>query len=493
MKSIDVLKKLNNEKLFKEWKINLIRDFDLMIVHIENDFKIYESSFQLKQLKEFRLLSKYNSIEEIIKFLLNYIDKNKIKIIEKENLLNLKFLSDELNISNFELRINKKNILCEEIIEKLIKEIKNVRKENKELKLRIINLEKNENNIPKNYDSNKKIEQNIKIYPEISNEIPFSENLYNKKENNKNITLNNIELKEKNSIKKAHKDYIYSLSIFPSGNIISVSKDKSIKIYDNKFNIIQNISNAHEESITYVSIKDENNFVTCSSDQNIKIWNKMKNNLKSEYFFDLNQTINNAHDDSINKIIYCSNGNIISCSEDNKIKIWEENNNNNYQCIKILTHNDCVTSILLLEDKNILISSGNDGTKFWNLNKFKKTDHFDKVICFGVNALKRLDNDRIIIGGDDKKIINIISINERKIIKNIGNDFICWGICVIEDKGIFLIGGQSKVIKIYNSNNYECIKIFKDVHNNFIFGIKELTNENIISYGDKMINIWSFS
>ena len=83
MKSIDVLKKLNNEKLFKEWKINLIRDFDLMIVHIENDFKIYESSFQLKQLKEFILLSKNNSIEEIIKFLLNYIDKNKISMNKK--------------------------------------------------------------------------------------------------------------------------------------------------------------------------------------------------------------------------------------------------------------------------------------------------------------------------------------------------------------------------------------------------------------------------
>ena len=451
----------NFERIFKEWKIKLIRDFDLMIVHIENDFKIYESSFQLKQLKEFILLSKYNSIEEIIQFLLNYIDKNKIEIIEKENLLNLKFLSDELNISNFELRINKKNILCEEIIEKLIKEIKNLRKENEELELRIINLENNENEKEnKNEESEEIIDYNIEKIKSIN----------------------------------AHSESIKSVQIFPSGNIISVSKDKSIKIYDNKFNIIQNISNAHEESITYVSIKDENNFVTCSSDQNIKIWNKMKNNLKSEYFFDLKQTIKNAHDDSINKIIYCSNGNIISCSEDNKIKIWEEKNNNNYQCIKILTHNDCVTSILLLEDKNILISSGNDGTKFWNLNKFKKTDHFDKVICFGVNALKRLDNDRIIIGGDDKKIINIISINERKIIKNIGNDFICWGIGVIEDKGIFLIGGQSKVIKIYNSNNYECIQSINDAHSQGnIKGFNKLNNENIISFStDKTIKIWAF-
>ena len=478
----------NFERIFKEWKIKLIRDFDLIIIRIENNFYIYESSFQLKQLKEFILLSKNNSIDEIIKFLLNYIDKNKIEIIEKENLLNLKFLSDELNISNFELRINKKNILCEEIIEKLIKEIKNVRKENKELKLRIINLEKNENNIPKNYDSNKNIEQNIKIYPEISNEIPFSENLYNKKENNKNITLNNIELKEKNSIKKAHKDYIYSLSIFPSGNIISVSKDKSIKIYDNKFNIIQNISNAHEESITYVSIKDENNFVTCSFDKNIKIW---QNNGNNEY--KLNKTINNAHEKWISKVIYCSNGNIISSSADNTVKIWEKNNN--IKPIIKLDHSKVINSILLLEDKNILISSGLDGTKFWNMDNYKVIHYFEKAICQESNALKRIDKYRIIVGGtpSNKKIL-IISINKWEIIKEINNEFLCWGICIIEEKGIFLIGGISKDIKIYRSDNYECIKTKKDAHNDDIIGINKLNDYEIITFGrEKTIKKWELT
>ena len=489
MKSLKDLLNQINEKIFEKWKINLIKEYDSIIFKIENDFNIYESKFNLKYLLSFKLLSSYNSIEEMINNLLNYIDKNKIKIEDKDKTLEFIIISNKRNIPNVELIIKEKNKLSEEIIEKLIKEIKNLKDENKQLENRIIKLEKKENTeVIEKKDIIKEENINEDKINEIENKIQKLEKHLNKNK----IQLTHCNLKQINSI-SPHNDTINDLISFPSGNIISVSFDKSIKIYDNKFNIIQNISNAHDDYIIDVSIKDENNFITCSSDKNIKIWIKMRNNLKNEYFFDLNQTIKNAHDDWINKLKYCSNGNIISCSRDNKIKIWEENNNNNYQCIKILTHNDCVTSILLLEDKNILISSGNDGTKFWNLNKFKKTDHFDKVICFGVNALKRLDNDRIIIGGDDKKIINIISINERKIIKNIGNDFICWGICVIEDKGIFLIGGQSKVIKIYNSNNYECIKIFKDVHNNFIFGIKELTNENIISYGDKMINIWSFS
>ena len=45
---------------------------------------------------------------------------------------------------------------------------------------------------------------------------------------------------------------ITSISTFPSGNIISNSKDKSIIIYDIFFNILQNIQNAHDGWINYV-------------------------------------------------------------------------------------------------------------------------------------------------------------------------------------------------------------------------------------------------
>ena len=67
----------------------------------------------------------------------------------------------------------------------------------------------------------------------------------------------------------------------------------------------------------------------------------------------------------MNKVIYNSKGNVISCSNDGLIKIWELNNKE-YIKIKTLNHTNIDNSILLLEDKNILISSDN-GIKFWNL------------------------------------------------------------------------------------------------------------------------------
>ena len=211
----------------------------------------------------------------------------------------------------------------------------------------------------------------------------------------------------------------------------------------------------------------------------------------------VNKIINNAHDDKIRKVIYCSNGNLISCSNDNKIKIWKENNNNNYENIKILTHSNYVCSILYLEDKNILISCGLDGTKFWNLNKneinynnINCIQYFEAVKCGCQGQLCRLDEDRIIIGG---KTLKIYSILNKEIIKEINITFYCWGIRLIENKGIFLIGGKSNNINIYRNDNYKCIQIIQNAHEKDINGFVELKNGLIVSYSyDNKIKMWNY-
>ena len=206
--------------------------------------------------------------------------------------------------------------------------------------------------------------------------------LYNSKVelilNQQDIQSNNKKIKKEKFILflqniyyiKAHDICINKISIFPSGNLISVSNDKSIKIYDNKFNLLQHIQNAHDDSINYVDIKDENNFVTCSYDKTIKTW------IKKEKEFKINIIIYNSHEYSISKVIYYGNSKLFSCSQDETIKIWEKNNKN-YQSITILTHFKRILSILLLEDKNIIISGGFDGIKFWNLNNFDLIKNFN--------------------------------------------------------------------------------------------------------------------
>ena len=68
----------------------------------------------------------------------------------------------------------------------------------------------------------------------------------------------------------------------------------------------------------------------------------------------------------------------------------------------------------------------------------------------------------------------------------------CCAIYSIEDKGIFLVGGD-KEIKIYRNDNYEYIQIIKNAHNDYINQFISLNNTSIASCSsDESIKIWSF-
>ena len=105
----------------------------------------------------------------------------------------------------------------------------------------------------------------------------------------------------------------------------------------------------------------------------------------------------------------------------------------------------------------------------------------------------RLNHDIIIVNGKETYSLIFISISKKEIIKTIDNPFHCWGISLIEDKGIFLVGGVSKDIRIYRNDNYECIQEIKDAHNDDINGFIELKDGSIASFSsDETIKIWSF-
>ena len=308
--------------------------------------------------------------------------------------------------------------------------------------------------------------------------------ILNNEDNNEiSISLSEQEFKKLKEIQsiKSHDSIINCVSIFPSGKIISASSDKSIIIYNEIVQVIQKIPSAHRGNIFYIDIKDEYNFMSCSLDKTIKMWIKKNQN------FELNKSIDNCHNSMIRKVIYCPNNKIISCSWDKTIKIWDENNCQN---IKTLEQSQKINGILILKEENILVSSGDNGTIFYDLNDFKKIKNFDGASCDYHYALCKLNQNNIIVGGRDDMIIKVISISEKKVIKELKNDFVCWEILSIEKKGIFLVGGKNNNIKIFDKN-YNCIQVIENAHTKHIKGFIELKNEQIASFShDGCIKVW---
>ena len=162
--------------------------------------------------------------------------------------------------------------------------------------------------------------------------------------------LNNAKLSLITKLIK-NKDAVNTIGVVSYNEIISVSSDKSITVFDKFFHIFQKIENAHNSIIFDISLKDKNNFATCSGDKSIKTWKKSEDGK-----YKLNISINDIHEDDIHKIIYLEDNTIISGSKDQKIKILNFNNNE-YHCNTIIDQNDKIYSLLYL-DENLLISSG---------------------------------------------------------------------------------------------------------------------------------------
>ena len=465
---ISILSEQIIQKKSNNYQIKLTSNFNSIIISVVNSYNIYESKFNLEYLQTFTLFTSKYTIKEIMQKMNELIDKEKIKIKEKE--YNLIIIFDD----NVILHLKEKKNLSKEMIKQIIQEeIKNIEGLFKE------EISKLNNKIKLIEEENTNQKEEIKKLKKENERIKSLEGSQFIKDNIS--TLKNIKSF------KMHKYSVNKVSIFNSGNIISVSEDKSIKIYDNHFNLLQDIQNAHNKSIFYVDIKDENNFIT-SSINDIKSWIK-ENNL-----FTINQNIKNAHKDWITKAIYYQKNKIISCSWDKTIKIWEENNDN-YKNIQTLTDSNIIHSMLLLEDKNILVFGGVDGIELLELNNYKKIIQFKKTFCGCNNSLCRINDDNIIVPAYENNnfSLKIISISLLSIIKQIDYPFSCWGISFIKKKGIIITGGKSKNIIIYRSDNYECIQKINNAHNDSINGFIELKDGTIASFSrDSNIKIWSF-
>ena len=242
---------------YNEYNIQLISNKESIIIKIQDSINIYESNFNIEYLRKNKLLMGNLTIQEMIEFINTLITFKNIKLEKINNNMKLILISTFPIYPNVELILNKKELLANEIIERIINEIKYLKEENSDLKKTNIELNKK----IKLIEEEKKKEKN-KIN-ELEKRIKKLERFHKGESKNNNLTyICSIQ---------SHNSFITSVSIFPSGNIISVSSDKSINIYDINLNILQRIENAHDDSIIYVEIKDESNFITCSKDKNIKI------------------------------------------------------------------------------------------------------------------------------------------------------------------------------------------------------------------------------
>ena len=241
-------------------------------------------------------------------------------------------------------------------------------------------------------------------------------------------------------IKKIDNEIINDICAFHSGKIIYLT-NYCIKILNNyNYELLQMINILFSTSI---DIKDENNFlITSKQRQQITTWKKHNN------LFIINKTIPNVG--NVNFAKYFSNNYLISIT-DNNILIFKEINLN-YQLV--MNIKEICKSLLLIKNKNILVTANENCTKFRNLNKYGIIKNFEEIKCNILqNGIANIDNERIIILSN--YYAYVLSISRQEIIKRIRFYIKPPNVIhVMKRKGIFYIG-VDKDIYAYDSHNYK--------------------------------------
>nr|AEX63273.1 putative BTB_POZ domain and WD-repeat protein [Moumouvirus Monve] len=178
----------------------------------------------------------------------------------------------------------------------------------------------------------------------------------------------NINKLERNDYETSHPfhdlgyiDYI-PIKYFPDGfNIVSVTKNKNISVWDNNNKLKYRINTKYV--ILDLACSPNNKiFASCGDDNNITLWDRENG--------DYIRTLSN-HSAQVGSIKFSSNGKyLISGSNDKTIKLW---NVENGQVLKTFKgHTNKITHVYFSpDDKNIISTSWDKSIKFWNIKTGK--------------------------------------------------------------------------------------------------------------------------
>ncbi len=140
-----------------------------------------------------------------------------------------------------------------------------------------------------------------------------------------------------------------------------------------------------------------------------------------------------------------------------------------------------------------IISSGGKGTKIWNLTDYNCLKTITDGWADCGNSMKRINDDKFVVGNHSSSDLRVISLNEKKIVKKVPAEYGCYGMGVDKEKGYFFVGGEDGILFIYKIDNYKKISVDERSHNADINGFVRLNDGRIItSSSDDRIKIWKY-
>ena len=428
-----------------------------MVLIEETKKKIYCSLYDIGSLKNIKVLSPYDTIEEIFQQICDYINvneklqiKSSITIYANKVILTIPINSQKYKELNFELQYENS-----ELIEILIDTVDKLMKKNEEFEKRINALEEKVFSIKKEEKETKKED----------NEFNYKfENLTNTK------TF------------KLHSSYISNIILLKNNKIAISSHDYYIKIF-NKVTFEEEISIKENSFVDWIEQIKDGTLISCPRDKTIRLYEIKDKSYKS---------INVINESSCAwKMKELENGKLISTMNNSDIKIWIKKNNT-LECEYSLKNGGESYDILEIKKNEVVALSGNN-INFFDLNKRDKIYSISGFESFNLNPGKKFckANDELLLVCGTNNIF-LVDYQAHQLISKLECEGII-GLYKISNNYIFS-GQNNGDIKQWQSNGRE-IKLYsykKAAHNSYVMSIFNLGNLMISGDNEGSIKLWEF-
>lgn len=277
---------------------------------------------------------------------------------------------------------------------------------------------------------------------------------------------------------QGHSDWVNDLSVLSSGDIISCSGDRTIKIWDKCSGEVLRTLEGH---VGYVNCIDtsENCLVSGSANGEIKIWNL-------ETGFCEHSAL--VHSQAVNSVKFLENSRkIASASSDKSIKILDKET---YIFQRALYSNESIVLCLEELSENRLAAGYIGFIKIWCYNSGECL----KQIKANEDWLNDMRFNRVtgeLIGCSGDRTIKVWNLDLEKCVKIMSGHEGYVNCLDLTETGEILSGSESGEIKIWSLSTGDCLGTLKQ-NNSPIKSIKSLgMGEFMTGSTDFVIRIWS--
>lgn len=202
-----------------------------------------------------------------------------------------------------------------------------------------------------------------KYQPSIGDVLVFEHDIWHSGDavfaNNKYILRSDFIYKQPvnlANVERHHKGYIWKIKALPDGTIVTSSRDKTIKIWDEELTLKQSLS-THQNSVLDMQVNKQGDLYAVSRDGFMSIW------LHDKEHYYLHHKVATGHPCALS-ITATGEGHFITTGSDNKLRLWDE------QGVQIGCSNgvgDWQWGCLMLNSEQAVTCSGDGKLNVWRI------------------------------------------------------------------------------------------------------------------------------